>query len=1812
MKPGACFTCLGYRQGCGINGCVNAATTPQDVLCQDCFGNQRLQREPPNVLLCGLSHFKPTPQELIPRFENWITGFSAQGLGTPISVNLARAPQRLEEMDNELSLELYPEPEKNIIYEGRPPNRETEIIYDTSTGQARPVDPKKDIIVKTSDESVGYVMQLLYFGDQKVLTFYDSGANQNIVQAKLARDAGFLQLSSKPVAIGVAGGGEIITNHGQYMAVLGPCQDGKSYSLDCQAVAQITRHFPLVKLDPVIDEARDSLPPETLFPAETGGDEVKLLVGIRQTELAPRLITSLPSGVSIFESKVTDVFGSNICFGGPHQVFTEAYRTLGINFQVSSIQSLQALFTEVATAYIESPWAFIREEEKIPYDRKMLLESRDPDTANFTPAMVELALEIAPELVLYQAEEGEPIDLGEKLNSTISNDESDNVAFIGRQELFQSTRQRIVTAHIIDEVGQTGEIGSFDSMEIANDATSKQKKITNPQVNQETWNQTGVIGSFDSTEVATTATSEQKKMTNPQVGQDIQNDSQSLLDILMTADGTGCDHSELDKDHINCYHASDCETPHSCYKALIPLSKLKGLVDEMDIPDVTDFRCDVCSNCTVCRMSARLKTKSLQESFEQEVIEKSVRLDSDNDQVVVTLPFIKDPVPYLTNKHGGPDNKKQALSVYRSQCMKSPEVKEQLRKTHKDLVDQGFMQNISELDPEKQSLIHKADFRHFYLWRAVFKESSASTPVRIVVDPTATGLNCILAKGSNMLGRIPEVLLNFRANSVAWCSDISKMYNRLKLDDSALPYSLFLWHDSLDPNTPPETFVMSAAWYGVSSTGNQANVAVDRLWELHAEEFPKAVNPLSKDRYMDDVDSGADSREEVDEQVKQVTECLRRGGFATKFVAHSGEPPPEKATVDGVSVGVLGMKWRTEEDTLGLNFSPMNLEKKVRGAKKTAKVDVTTPEGIRTAFQKNLMTRAAILGRVSEFYDPAGWFEPLKLQMKLHLTTLNGLDWSTPAPAEDAEPWVELFTLMEGAREVRIPRCVKPQGTRDKMRLLCISDASDRAGGCAIYGGFQLPDGTYSCTLLCARSRLMRNSVPRNELEAILLCAETSLMVQAGLQGRVEEVHYFSDSSIAICWVLNTQKRLRMWAHNRVKEIRNAIKWVSSGEEKIPLYYIQSQQNIADLLTKPFTLTTDSIGPDSLWQTGLNWMSEATPDLPKYQPTGISNPDEVEGFEQELFPDCFTAMVEDRELLMSNPYLDQHRPNTTRLFEDETNCLLQGKTNCLLQGKTNCPLQDKGDGEVLSAHVANSNEFTKSWLTQKVDFERLGWSKARKVVALVYRFTETLLHRIHQKKKVNREGCCMCTTLPDSVLNIRVSDLIEKSASKEAELNIGKSKLEKDYTYRNEVWHSHTRLQKEGLPEIRDLDSKVFFDASSIRRVLPIMLVESPLFKSFLKHVHDNEMAHPGVEPTLKRIRESFAPMGGQNVRAVITAYRRNCTKCRRNVKLMVEKELADFPVFRTSVAPPFYFVMADIAMAFKARSSKDSRKTSTAHALVLVCLVTSSTNILVLDGLSTQAVTQALERHAARYGMPAILYVDPGTQLVKLRDASFDLHDVHQQYFQHMKFDVFTSAPKAHQSQGRVERRIRLVRDMLQRLFDTTDQCNTLLGWETVFARIASQIDDVPIARGTSTAPTDLGWDIITPNRLKLGRNNFRQLEGEVILNSCPQSQLDRNRSIMKEWYVIFIDRVHLLVPGHEKEKGRQTLVNDIVLFVFSGEGTRGSSIWKLGRVMEIKSGTTILIQYSHAGVAPKTILRSIRQTVLILGADELNTSQE
>ena len=77
------------------------------------------------------------------------------------------------------------------------------------------------------------------------------------------------------------------------------------------------------------------------------------------------------------------------------------------------------------------------------------------------------------------------------------------------------------------------------------------------------------------------------------------------------------------------------------------------------------------------------------------------------------------------------------------------------------------------LDPDTVGFIINAPFPHYYLWRVVNKEDSISSPVRLVVDPTMSGLNLTLAKGENRTGSLIDILLRNRVVQYAWGSDVT-------------------------------------------------------------------------------------------------------------------------------------------------------------------------------------------------------------------------------------------------------------------------------------------------------------------------------------------------------------------------------------------------------------------------------------------------------------------------------------------------------------------------------------------------------------------------------------------------------------------------------------------------------------------------------------------------------------------------------------------------------------------------------------------------------------------------------------------------------------------------------------------------------------------------------------------------------------------------------------------------------------------------------------------------------------------------------
>ena len=307
-----------------------------------------------------------------------------------------------------------------------------------------------------------------------------------------------------------------------------------------------------------------------------------------------------------------------------------------------------------------------------------------------------------------------------------------------------------------------------------------------------------------------------------------------------------------------------------------------------------------------------------------------------------------------------------------------------------------------------------------------------------------------------------------------------------------------------------------------------------------------------------------------------------------------------------------------------------------------------------------------------------------------------------------------------------------------------------------------------------------------------------------------------------------------------------------------------------------------------------------------------------------------------------------------------------------------------------------------------------------------------------------------------------------------------------------------------------------------------------------------------------------------------------------------------------------------DTVYGFRGQSFKNSRKTFKLYALIIVCLLTGATNILALEGLETQDVIQAIERHSSRHSVPSVIYVDNSTQLVALEDAKYSLRDLKCHVHDSLGLKVHVSTAKSHEARGRVEVKVKILRSMLEKLSVKAETSMTAVQWETLFAKISSQIDDIPIAKCSNTNAVDPGWDIITANRLKLGRNNFRSLEGSFNLQKSTgiTGLLRRNQQIQKLWYQMLLDRIHHLIPRPTKwSKSDVINIDDICLFTHTDNPSLGVDIWKLGRVVELPSKNKVVLEYAsnttsgnYGLLKLKQIVRSPRNISIISAAGDVN----
>ena len=609
---------------------------------------------------------------------------------------------------------------------------------------------------------------------------------------------------------------------------------------------------------------------------------------------------------------------------------------------------------------------------------------------------------------------------------------------------------------------------------------------------------------------------------------------------------------------------------------------------------------------------------------------------------------------------------------------------------------------------------------------------------------------------------------------------------------------------------PTEVMCVVTLIYGVKPSGAQCQVSIEKLANHFIQQgrHLEAAAILKEEVYVDDVMASGESVEECFVAALGIEEILDAGSMGVKAFTFSGQAPSDAVSGDGIHVGLGGYLWRPEADLLLLDVGPPRLGKAKRGK---------MPEPISGDFGealKKCFTRRVLAGVVARVFDPLGLATPITANLKLclHDLCMRKLDWDDAVPMELLDVWKENMMAIQDLKEVLFNRAVIPQDAASPhVNLIVAVDASQNIGVAAIFARVVRKNGSYSCQLMMARSKIMADlTVPRAELKSAVMGAISAQNVKRNLGDCLGDVMYVTDSAISLHWIHQDDRPLQVAVRNAVIEVRR----FSRREE---WFHVESGLNIADLGTRKVSVADISF--NSEWQVGKDWMSWPRQDMP------VRKADEL-----------MLSAEEKRAAAVEMRAKDIH-----------------GHTINLSVGK-----------------VAERYAFSKYIL----DPRRFSWSKAVRIVALIFRFIGKLKRRRTASHNGSQPGAATgwrqpavgAGDVPDclvlsSMERCTAAIVIEPEEIQEAEEYFFKLATKELKQFSKLASYKDCSEEKDGILYFtgRLLDSRdivamesVMFDLNPLSFCKPIIDRYSPVAYSIMVETHWKIVSHLNASCTFR------------------------------------------------------------------------------------------------------------------------------------------------------------------------------------------------------------------------------------------------------------------------------------------------------------------------------------------------------------------------
>ncbi|UYV77587.1 hypothetical protein LAZ67_15001635 [Cordylochernes scorpioides] len=370
--------------------------------------------------------------------------------------------------------------------------------------------------------------------------------------------------------------------------------------------------------------------------------------------------------------------------------------------------------------------------------------------------------------------------------------------------------------------------------------------------------------------------------------------------------------------------------------------------------------------------------------------------------------------------------------------------------------------------------------RGYYLpHRPVYKMESKTTPIRPVFDASCLGhnglsLNQCLEKGTNLLERIPEMMIRFRENKFVVTADIRKAFQMVAIEESERNYLRFLWWEK-ESDRELIAYRHKKLVFGLNCSPFVLNAVIEYHLQSIRGPLVQWAKILAQSFYMDNCITSLETKQEVQEFQKAAIEIMDRAKMDLREWEYSLEENPEK--------GLVQKYWRI--------FDPLG------------------------------------------FCAPVFLPPKLLLQRSWGLK----LGWDTPLPesmAQEFRTWLDQIKFIE---LIKIPRYMwNDLIFLTEVHIFC--DASQIGYGAVAYLRSETGrENTLTLIWSKVRLAPMKSiTIPRLELMAMVLGARLANAIQAALKRKCETT-LWSDSTTALSWI-KREIEWRVFVRNRVREIQ--------------------------------------------------------------------------------------------------------------------------------------------------------------------------------------------------------------------------------------------------------------------------------------------------------------------------------------------------------------------------------------------------------------------------------------------------------------------------------------------------------------------------------------------------------------------------------------------------------------------------------------------------------------------------------------------------